>query len=280
MSDQTSMDEKRMRLRFAGTCRVCGVELAARTAAVYERSTKTVRCLEHDVVDVEPTVDQPIVPAGPIDVGTPGASARREFERRRAGRERRLRAKHPKIGGFLHAISDEPQSTEAWDKGALGEERLGGRLNELSSDRLLVLHDRRIPGSRANIDHLAVTPAGVFVIDAKKYAGRPRLKVEGGLIRPRSEKLLVGTRNCTKLVDGVLKQVDVVKGVLGAGIPVHAVLCFVEADWPLIGGEFTTRGVSVLWPRKLHPSLELDGPLTVAQIREAHRALATALLPA
>ena len=27
-------------------------------------------------------------------------------------------------------------------------------------------------------------------------------------------------------------------------------LCFVEADWPLMGGDFTIAGVSVLWPKK------------------------------
>jgi hypothetical protein len=28
-------------------------------------------------------------------------------------------------------------------------------------------------------------------------------------------------------------------------------MCFVTADWPLIGGTFTTRGVHVLWPKRL-----------------------------
>jgi hypothetical protein len=257
-----------MRLRFAGTCRICGADLPAKTEAVYERSTRTVRCLTH----VEPQdVD------APVDIGTPGASARREFERRKAGRERRVRAKHPRIGSLLHALSDEPQTTKAWDTGAVGEERLGATLNELASDRLRVLHDRRIPGSRANIDHLAVTPTGVWVIDPKRYAGRPRLKVGGGLIRPRTEKLLVGSRNCTKLVDGVLGQVDVVKGVIGRDVPVHAVLCFIDGDWPLIGGSFETRGVSVLWPRKLYPALAVEGDMTVESIGEFHRALAAAL---
>jgi len=279
MSDELVADEKRMRLRYAGVCRVCEADLPARVEAIYERSTKTVRCLTHDEVERAKEVEIEVA-VDPIDVGTPGASARREFERRKAGRERRVRAKHPKIGGFLHAISDEPQSTTAWDKGALGEERVGNRLNELASEQLRVLHDRRIPGSRANIDHLAVTPTGIYVIDPKKYAGRPRLKAEGGLLRPRTEKLLVGTRNCTKLVDGVLKQMDMVRGVIGDDIPVHGVLCFVEADWPLFGGSFTTRGVSVLWPRKLYPDLELAGPMTVEVIEQTHRALAAALPPA
>ena len=66
--------------------------------------------------------------------------------------------------------------------------------------------------------------------------GRPHLKVEGGLLRPRVEKLIVGTRDCTRLVDGVINQGAVVRDHLPESVPVHGVLCFVEADWPLIGG--------------------------------------------
>jgi hypothetical protein len=114
-------------------------------------------------------------------------------------------------------------------------------------------------------------------IEAKKYQGRPQLRVEGGLFRPRVEKLLVGSRDCTKLVDGVLKQVGVVRDLLDDDIPVHGVLCFVEADWPLIGGAFTTRGVQVLWPKKLYPILQAPGSLKVESLAEIHRALAGAL---
>ena len=268
-------DEKRMRLRYSGTCRVCSVELPAKAEAIYERSSKTVRCITHDTAsDASPAV------AKAVDAGSPGASARREFERRKAKREERTRTKHPKLGGLILALSDDPQSTKAWDTGALGEERLGNRLNELASDSLRVLHDRRIPGSRANIDHIAVAPTGVYVIDAKKYKGRPQLKIEGGFLRPRVEKLLVGTRDCTKLVDGVLKQVDIVRGIVGDDLPIHGVLCFVEADWPLIGGSFTTRGVEALWPKRLYPKLKADGPLLTETVAEIHRRLASSLPPA
>jgi hypothetical protein len=90
------------------------------------------------------------------------------------------------------ALADDPQSTSAWNTGAIGEERLGTRLNELSTDLLLLLHDRRIPRSKANTDHVAIAPNGIWVIDAKKNRGRPALKVEGGFIKPRTEKLIVG----------------------------------------------------------------------------------------
>ena len=273
-------DEKRMRLRYAGTCRVCGSELPAKAEAIYERATKTVRCVSHEVstpaappVGEEPDLAVPEV----VDAGTAGASARREFERRKAAREERIRAKHPKLGGLILAVSDDPQSTTAWNTGALGEEKLGGGLDRLASETIRLLHDRRMPRSRANIDHLAVTPTGVYVIDAKKYRGRPHLKIDGGLFRPRVERLLVGSRDCTKLVDGVLKQVDVVRGILEPGVPVHGVLCFVEADWPLLGGNFTTRDVHALWPKKLYPKLQAEGPLTADTIAEIHRTLAQAL---
>ena len=268
-------DDKRMRLRYSGTCRVCSVELPAKAEAIYERSSKTVRCITHDTAsEASPGVSEE------VDIGSPGASARREFERRKAKREERTRAKHPKLGGLILALSDDPQSTRAWDTGALGEERLGNRLNELASDSLRLLHDRRIPGSRANIDHIAVATTGVYVIDAKKYKGRPQLKIEGGFLRPRVEKLLVGTRDCTKLVDGVLQQVDMVRGLVGDDLAIHGVLCFVEADWPLIGGSFTTRGVEALWPKRLYPKLQANGPLLTQTVAEVHRRLASSLPPA
>jgi hypothetical protein len=239
-----------MRLRYAGTCRVCGVVLPAKAEALYDRSTKTVRCPARDRL------------------------------RRRATRERRIRTSHPKLGRLIHALSDDPQSTKAWDTGALGEERLGRMLNERVSGSLLVLHDRRIHGGRANIDHIAVSAHGVYVIDAKKYRGRPRLRIDGGLLRPRVEKLFVGSRDCTELVDGVRGQVEIVRAILGSGVAVQGVLCFVDADWPLIGGSFTTRGVETLWPKKLFARLRQPGPLGSDAIRHLHRTLMSALPPA
>ena len=36
------------------------------------------------------------------------------------------------------------------------------------------------PGSRANIDHVAITRSGVFVIDAKNYTGKVQKIDKGG----------------------------------------------------------------------------------------------------
>ncbi|NTW38511.1 MAG: NERD domain-containing protein [Cellulomonadaceae bacterium] len=275
-----------MRLRYAGTCRACGAALAAGTTGVYDRSTKSVTCVQcpapGPLETAPPAAAGESAPPPPAEVaaGAAGSSARREYERRSAAREKRVRDKHPRIGGFLLAISEEPQSTTAWARGAKGEEMLGRGLDSLADKGVRLLHDRRIPRTRANIDHVAVTPSGVYVIDAKRYAGRPTLRVEGGLIRPRTSRLVIGSRDGTKLVEGMHKQVGLVLDALAAAgvddVPVHGMLCFVDADWPLIGGSFQIDGVSVLWPRKAYERLTSSGPLIPAVVDELHRGLAKA----
>ena len=209
-------------------------------------------------------------------MGEAGASAAREFERRRDKRHERVLSGHPRLGKLLLAVFDEPQSTKAWGQGAAGEETVGASLRAISSESLRVLNDRRIPGSRANIDHLVVTAHGVYVIDAKRYVGkRPTRRVDGGLFNPRREVLLVDGRDRTQLVEGVRKQVRLVKEVLAGqpDVPVRGVLCFVEADWPLIGGSLTVEGVQVTYPRRLRAILGEAGNLGSDRIADLQLAL-------
>ncbi len=255
-----------MRLRYAGACRLCDKPLAAGTDAVYERESKTVRCVACMTAPLEP------------DTGGAGASARREHERRKNARAHRIRTKHPKLGRLILALTDDPQSTGAWQRGAIGEERLAEWLKELP-DNLRVLHDRRVPGTRANIDHIVVSPSGVWVIDAKRYKGqRPSLHVEGGILRPRVETLRVAGRDKTKLVSGMQKQITQVTVALpDANVDVHGALCFVEADWPLIGGSFEVNGIDVLWPKLLVKRLtETSAADSSVDVDTVHARLAVA----
>lgn len=191
--------------------------------------------------------------------GIAGASARREHERRKAKDEARTREEWGRFGNIAVALTPERQSTRAWSTGALGEERVGARLDGIASERIRVLHDRRIPDTKRNIDHIVVTPAGVWVVDTKRYKGAPGLRVEGGLFRPRVERLFVAGRDQTKLVDGVLGQVLDVREVV-PDAPVRGALCFVDADWPLLAASFQVGGIEVLWPRKLVARLTAAGP--------------------
>lgn len=203
------------------------------------------------------------------DRGFAGASARREYERRRAKDEARIRGEWGRFGGLAVALTPERASTRSWITGATGEERVGSLLDRVASPRVRVLHDRRIPGSKANIDHLVVTGDAVWVVDTKRYRGRPTLRVDGGILRPRVERLVVGSRDQTKLVEGVLRQVEIVERAVS--VPVLGVLCFVEADWPLLGGAFQVRGVEVLWPGKLERRVTdaTTGGLDVASVADA-----------
>lgn len=106
--------------------------------------------------------------------GEAGGSARREGERRRAKREQATMARHPRLGKLILAVSDEPHTERSWGKGAVGEEALGAKLNRFASERCVILHDRRIPGSRANIDQRAsgADQIGVFA-GCRSLAVRP-----------------------------------------------------------------------------------------------------------
>jgi hypothetical protein len=280
MTDPTAMSPRQMRLRYAGTCIKCRAALTVGTQAVYDSSTKTVTCVQCPPIGEDVDVD-----IQPIDAGIAGASAQREGDRRSSKREARIREAHPKIGGLILALSDDPQSTKAWSLGAQGEVALGRRLDSAVRDDLRVLHDRRIPGSRANIDHIVVGPLGVFVIDAKRYVDRrPWLSVEGGFFRPRVEKLMVGSRDQTKLVLGVQGQVERVESALEAAglgsVPVRGMLCFVDGDWPLIGGDFEIAGVDVVWPRKAVQLIARPGGLDWRAVDRVLRSLASTFVSA
>jgi Nuclease-related domain len=207
-----------------------------------------------------------------IDLGTAGASARREHERRRAKREAATRERHPHIGNLLLRLQSPPASEVAWDTGAAGEEALGAHLSK-RCPHVIVLHDRRIPRSRANIDHLAVAPSGVYVIDAKRYKGKIEVRKPffGG---PR---LLVAGRDKSKLVEGLARQREAVRAALAEApppMPVHACFCFLNP-----AGQAGGSGLPVLrtlrfddlplyYPRRLSKRLNMPGTLSDESRRE------------
>jgi hypothetical protein len=55
------------------------------------------------------------------------------------------------------------------------------QLNRLARHGWVVFHDLAIPDSRANADHLAIGPAGVFLIDSKNWRGHLVFAPDGTL---------------------------------------------------------------------------------------------------
>jgi hypothetical protein len=187
------------------------------------------------------------------DRGFAGASAYRESLRQAGSRDAR-----------------------AWRAGAVGESIVGRMLADAA---VRTVHDRRVPGSDANIDHIAIAPSGVYVIDAKNYSDRPRVDTYAGSdATPR--RLLIGREDHTHLVHAVRRQVRVVEAALDdLAVPVRGILCFVGVEWEVING-YLVHGVGVTSPDGVAALLAVPGPMVAARVDALHRKLGTVLEPA
>lgn len=262
-------------MRRSDTCVACGSSLVTGAEAWWDAEAKTVTCLGCRRSSVATEGAQ----APELDRGDAGASAQREYQRRKASREMRTREAHPHIGGLLLWLRDAPQHETAFKAGAVGETAVGSSIDRRTMEGpTVVLHDRRMPGGRGNIDHLAVSPTGVFVIDAKAHSGKVR--IDNPLFG--SPKLRIAGRDRTRLIDGLEKQVAAVRAALERSghpdIPIQGVLCFPTADLPLLG-TLKMRGQVLLYRKALAKRLNADGPLQPADIAAIARDLAQ-LLPA
>jgi hypothetical protein len=220
------------------------------------------------------------------DSGVPGRSARREYERRRDRRQfqqprsRLLRA-------FLGPSAKEKRQLahdRQWATGARGEELLAESLAK-RCPTVSMLHDRRLPTGRANIDHIAIAASGVYVIDTKRYHGK--IEVVKRLFA--APKLTIGGRDRTKLIDALARQVAFVEAALGDVAPdiaVRGCLCFVaprgllaDAGLPVLK-TLQINGYPLYYPRRLAKRLNRPGPLTPDRAQMIQAVLASRLPPA
>jgi hypothetical protein len=97
------------------------------------------------------------------------------------------------------AVAKPPPSIAAWSRGAMGERLVAAQLSRAARHgRVIVLNDRRIPGSRANIDHIVVGPLGIYVVDTKRYTpSKIERRSTGGILWGRPARLFVGGRDKT-----------------------------------------------------------------------------------
>ncbi len=278
------MGSRVMKLRRADVCRVCARALPAQASAYWDQASRTVTCLGCLDGGSTKATRRPAralaAASDALDRGSAGASARREYQRRRGNREAGVRRRHPLLGGLLLALAGSPRHETAWARGARGEESVARGLERRTANGpAAILHDRRMPGGYGNIDHLAVAPRGVFVIDAKAIRGKVRVS------RPwvGGPKLLVRGRARAHLVNGLERQVAAVRDALARigrdEVPVHGAFCFTSADLPLLGSS-EIRGLRLCHGRGLARRLNADGALTRPEIDELARELARIFLPA
>ena len=263
---------RRLRLRYAGKCVLCGSALAKGAEALYHPATKTTRCLE--------CPSSAVASISPRGTDSAGASAHREYQRRRTAREALVKGRLGNfVGGIALTLSGEPQSTVALERGSIGEQKLAEALEGVQG--IDVLSDRRVAGTRGNIDHIVIAPAGVFVVDAKHYEGLIRIRNRGGLLG-RDDRLYVGSRDCSRLAENMVWQVAAVKRVIDsigaafASVPVEPVLCFVDGEWPLVAAPESFRGVRLEGKRSIKKLVTRSQLLDAKQIAAVSRTLAIA----
>jgi len=142
--------------------------------------------------------------------GNPGGEANRKYEKYSQDLQE-LNNSRSLLQEFLavlfNADAKEELRIEKWRKGALGEPEIGHLLDRIAAENdFVVLHDRAIPRSQPNIDHILITPARIFVIDAKNYIGIVKID-EGSLLDPNATPTLyVGNRKQMNLVQGSKKK--------------------------------------------------------------------------
>src|ERR1700755_2722226 len=135
-----------------------------------------------------------------------------------------------------------------------------------------------MPKSRANIDHIAVAPSGVFVIDAKRYKGKIEVR------KPwfGDAKLVIAGRDKTKLLEGLKRQVEAVKArlaIIEQDVPVAGCFCFINPEGQAGGSgipllrTLEIDGFPLFYPRRLSKRLNQPGPLDGEQIEVLAEAL-------
>lgn len=158
-------------------------------------------------------------------------------------------------------------SAGRWEAGVLGEERVAAALAPLEGEHCRVLHDRLLypRQSRVNLDHIVVSVAGNYLIDAKNWSGVVTAE-EGGL----RQRIPTGHWVLDAKVDNVRRMAAQMQ--TGAESVVEPVICLAGEHSAEFGEPRTLRGVYVVpvgmlaqWllaqPRKTGPvdlTAELD----------------------
>src|SRR5438445_5274008 len=173
-----------------------------------------------------PTMSTPTAP----QADTPGDSAQREYERRKAASVKTSLDKT--LADLARASSSERQAIRAWADGAEGERKLGAVLKALPG--LRVVSDCSVGG--ANLDFIVIGRSGVFVVDAKHYTGVITFRDDGDSSAPHL-RLYVDGWDRSYLADEMWWQVKRVRRALATKLKpvpfVTPVLCFVDGTWSI-----------------------------------------------
>ena len=162
------------------------------------------------------------------------------------------------------------QRGASFETGAEGEQATGRVLDSLRSEGWIVLNDVRWPGRTfANIDHIAVGPGGIVVIDTKNWSGR---------VDVRDETLRQNGHRREREVASAGEAAVAVVALLPADLHsmVRPVICLARNEWV----DATARGVQIASTATLANFLRgLGQVLTASAVGRAVQALERSLVP-
>lgn len=76
---------------------------------------------------------------------------------------------------------------ERRDRGATGEEHVGGLLERLAGEDWSVIHDASF--GRGNVDHIVCGPGGLFTVETKSHPGPIKVRaIHGGILRQAQQE--------------------------------------------------------------------------------------------
>jgi Holliday junction resolvase-like predicted endonuclease len=141
------------------------------------------------------------------------------------------------------------------DRGAAGEEHVGGLLDELSEEGWHVIHDASF--DYGNVDHIVLGTSGVFTVETKSRQGEIRVRtIHGAILRQAQE------------------QRETLERLTGEQVEPLVVFSRAWVDKPLA----RRRGVRVIPARMLLAYLRRHATtLTLEQVEQAHRRVVAAL---
>lgn len=246
-------------LRFGGVCDCCDAHIEVKAIGWHCPELKKVRCIE-----CGPPAETDVLHAGssepeltPDPVG--GSAALREARSRR-----------------------DPK----WVKGAAGEYLMDKSLHKRVSKESVILTDRRVPGTKSNIDHIVIASSGVWIIDTKNWKGRIEYKASSSM--GVDTRLYVGGKDRTSVVEAMYALVIPVAQAIGdRTVPVNSALVFVNGEWALsavprmlINRPYKHLEVWIAPPKNLARLINEAGPLQLEAIRSLGSKLDRLFVPA
>ena len=231
-------------LIYGGTCIACGVQIPKGASGWHDATIRKVSCANCPPLP-QPTRHPEVVP-------------------------NQLRP-NPTGGTSALAIANSRKDPN-WTKGAAGEYLMSKALHEKVPAGRIILDDRAIPHSTANIDHVVIAPTGVWIIDSKHWKGLIQVKSAGGFLGAK-QKLLIDGRDRSPLTEKIYSQVIPIANILGDhSIPIHPALVFVDGDWSGVtlrvvqNRPYEMLGVMISWPKAIIAKISEPGPIPAQDV--------------